>query len=37
MRSWAVFGPLHTALSTFGNPIEAGAARQIQFSIDFEF
>jgi hypothetical protein len=26
-----------TPLSTFGKPIEATAARQIQFSIDFEF
>jgi hypothetical protein len=33
----AVFGSSTTALSTFGKPIEATAARQIQFSIDFEF
>jgi hypothetical protein len=33
----AVFGSLVTPLSTFGRPIEARAARQIQFSIDFEF
>jgi hypothetical protein len=33
----AVFGPFATPVSTFGRPIEAGAARQIQFSIDFEF
>ena len=33
----AVFGPSLTPLSTFGKPIEASAARQIQFSIDFEF
>jgi hypothetical protein len=32
-----VFGPLRTPLSTLGSPIEAGPARQIQFSIDFEF
>jgi hypothetical protein len=33
----SVFGSGLTPLSTFGRPIEAGAARQIQFSIDFEF
>ena len=33
----AVFGPGLTPLRTFGRPIEASAARQIQFSIDFEF
>jgi len=33
----AVYGPLLTARSSFGRPIEAGVARQIQFSVDFEF
>ena len=33
----AVYGPLLTARSSFGRPIEAGMARQIQFSVDFEF
>lgn len=33
----AVFGPSLTPLRTFGSPVEASAARQIQFSIDFEF
>jgi hypothetical protein len=33
----AVFGSLVAPGPTFGRPIEAGAARQIQFSIDFEF
>jgi hypothetical protein len=33
----AVFGPSVTLLRTFGRPIEASAARQIQFSNDFEF
>src|SRR5262249_2005158 len=33
----AVFGPFLTPRSTFGRHIEAGAARQLQFSIDFEF
>jgi hypothetical protein len=33
----AVFGPFVTPVSTLGRPIEAGPARQIQFSIDFEF
>jgi hypothetical protein len=32
-----VYGPLLTPLRFFGRPIEAGAARQLQFSIDFEF
>ena len=32
-----VYGPLLTARSSFGRPIEAALARQIQFSIDFEF
>jgi hypothetical protein len=33
----SVFGSRPTPLPTFGRPIEAGAARQLQFSIDFEF
>src|SRR5262245_57425789 len=33
----AVYGPLLTAMSSSGRPIEAGLARQIQFSVDFEF
>jgi carboxypeptidase family protein/TonB-dependent receptor-like protein len=33
----AVYGPLSTPRSAFGRPIEAGVARQIQFSLDFEF
>jgi len=33
----AVYGPLLPARSSFGRPIEAGMARQIQFSVDFEF
>jgi len=33
----AVYGPLLTARSSFGRPIEAGMSRQIQFSVDFEF
>ena len=33
----AVYGPLLTPLAAFGRPIEAGIARQIQFSLDFEF
>ena len=33
----AVYGPLLTARSSFGRPIDAGMARQIQFSVDFEF
>src|SRR5262249_41150113 len=33
----AVYGPLLTPRPAFGRPIEAAAARQIQFSIDFEF
>jgi hypothetical protein len=32
-----VYGPLLTPSRFFGRPIEAGAARQLQFSIDFEF
>ena len=32
-----VYGPLLASLPSFGRPIEAGAARQFQFSIDFEF
>jgi hypothetical protein len=33
----AVYGPLVTPRSSFGRPIDAGIARQIQFSVDFEF
>jgi Carboxypeptidase regulatory-like domain/TonB dependent receptor len=33
----AVYGPLLTPGPAFGRPIEAGMARQIQFSLDFEF
>jgi hypothetical protein len=33
----AVYGPLLTPASSFGRPIEAGIARQLQFSLDFEF
>jgi hypothetical protein len=33
----AVYGPLLTPRSSFGRPIDAGIARQIQFSVDFEF
>jgi len=33
----AVYGPLPTPLRSFGRPIGAGPARQLQFSIDFEF
>ena len=33
----AVYGPLLAPLQSFGRPIEAGPARQLQFSIDFEF
>ena len=33
----AVYGSLLTPGPAFGRPIEAGIARQIQFSIDFEF
>ena len=33
----AVYGPLLAPLQSFGRPIEAGPARQFQFSIDFEF
>jgi len=32
-----VYGPLLASLPSFGRPIEAGPARQFQFSIDFEF
>jgi hypothetical protein len=32
-----VYGPLLTPRAAFGRPIEAGIARQIQFSLDFEF
>jgi hypothetical protein len=32
-----VYGPLLTPLRSFGRPVGAGAARQLQFSIDFEF
>lgn len=32
-----VYGPLLTPRPAFGRPIEAGIARQIQFSLDFEF
>ncbi|MBI3492792.1 MAG: hypothetical protein HY047_13600 [Acidobacteria bacterium] len=33
----ATFGPFASPLNGFGRPIEAAAARHIQFSIDFEF
>jgi hypothetical protein len=33
----AVYGQLLTPRPAFGRPIEAGIARQIQFSVDFEF
>jgi hypothetical protein len=33
----AVFGPGQAPLPSFGRPIGAAAARQLQFSIDFEF
>jgi len=33
----AVYGPLFTPRPAFGRAIEAGMARQIQFSVDFEF
>lgn len=33
----AVYGPLLTPASGFGRSLEAGAARQLQFSVDFEF
>ena len=33
----SVYGPLLTARAAFGRSIEAGMARQIQFSVDFEF
>jgi hypothetical protein len=32
-----VYGPLLTPGRSFGRPIQAGLARQLQFSIDFEF
>src|SRR5262249_53093828 len=32
-----VYGPLTSPLASFTRSIEAAAARQIQFSIDFEF
>jgi hypothetical protein len=32
-----VYGPRLTALQSFGRTIETGPARQLQFSIDFEF
>ena len=32
-----VYGPLLTPLGSFGRAIEAASARQLQFSIDFEF
>lgn len=32
-----VFGPANTAISTFNTPNRAEIARQLQFSIDFEF
>src|SRR5207249_12116121 len=32
-----VYGPLLTPLRSFGRPTGAGPARQLQFSIDFEF
>jgi hypothetical protein len=32
-----VYGPLLTPFRSFGRAIEAGPARQLQFSIDFEF
>ncbi len=33
----AVHGPFLTPLRSFGRPIETGPARQLQFSVDFEF
>ena len=33
----SVYGPLLTARSSFGRPIDAAMARQLQFSVDFEF
>jgi hypothetical protein len=33
----AVYGSFLMPKPGFGQPIEAGAARQIQFSLDFEF
>jgi hypothetical protein len=32
-----IYGPLMTPLATFGQPIDAAAARRLQFSVDFEF
>ena len=32
-----VYGPFVTPLRSFGRPIGAGPARQMQFSIDYEF
>jgi hypothetical protein len=32
-----VYGPLLAPLRSFGRAIEAGSARQFQFSVDFEF
>jgi hypothetical protein len=32
-----LYGQLLTPLRSFGRPIEAGSARQFQFSVDFEF
>ena len=33
----AVYGPSSTALPTFGQALDAAAARRLQFSIDFEY
>ena len=33
----AVYGPMTTPLPAFGHPIDAAAARWLQFSLDFEF
>jgi len=33
----AVYGQLLSPRPAFGRPIKAGIARQIQFSVDFEF
>ena len=33
----AVYGPFSTALPTFGQALDAAAARRLQFSIDFEY
>src|SRR5262249_17520948 len=32
-----IYGPLATPLPAFGQPVDASAARRMQFSIDFEF